>query len=79
MDFRIDEEHQELIDLYREFAQNEVKPIAAEIDETERFPMENVKKMAEMGLLGIPFPEEYGGAGMDTLSYVQCIVELSKV
>ncbi|MCI6926927.1 MULTISPECIES: acyl-CoA dehydrogenase [Butyricicoccus] len=79
MDFRIDEEHQELIDLYREFAQNEVKPIAAEIDETERFPMENVKKMAEMGLLGIPFPEEYGGAGMDTLSYVQCIEELSKV
>ena len=79
MDFRIDEEHQELIDLYREFAQNEVKPIAAEIDETERFPMENVKKMAEMGLLGIPLPEEYGGAGMATLSYVQCIEELSKV
>ncbi len=79
MDFRIDEEHQELIDLYREFAQNEVKPIAAEIDETERFPIENVKKMAEMGLLGIPFPEEYGGAGMDTLSYVQCVEELSKV
>lgn len=79
MDFRTDEEHQELIDLYREFAQNEVKPIAAEIDQTERFPMENVKKMAEMGLLGIPFPEEFGGAGMDTLSYVQCIEELSKV
>ncbi|MDD2979425.1 MAG: acyl-CoA dehydrogenase [Hespellia sp.] len=79
MNFIIDEEHQDLIDLYREFAENEVKPIAAEIDQTERFPQENVEKMAEMGLLGIPFPEECGGAGMDTLSYVQCVEELSKV
>ncbi|MGV2644052.1 hypothetical protein GNF86_22055, partial [Clostridium perfringens] len=49
---------------------NEVKPIAAEIDETERFPMENVEKMAKLGMLGIPFSKEYGGAGGDTLSYI---------
>ena len=79
MDFRQDEMHQELIDMYRDFALKEVKPLAAEIDKTERFPDETVAKMAEMGLLGIPFPEEYGGAGMDNLSYVHCIEELSKV
>lgn len=78
MDFKQDENHQQLQEMYHDFAQNEVKPIAKEIDETMRFPKENVAKMAEMGLLGIPFPEEYGGAGMDTLSYVQCVEELSK-
>lgn len=78
MDFRLSENHQQLQEMYREFAQNEVKPIAKEIDETMRFPEENVAKMAEMGLFGIPFPEEYGGAGMDQLSYAQCIEELSK-
>ena len=79
MDFKQDEMHQDLIEMYRDFAQNEVKPLAAEIDQTERFPDETVAKMAEMGLLGIPFPEEYGGAGMDNLSYAQCIEELSRV
>ncbi|MCL2152753.1 MAG: acyl-CoA dehydrogenase [Oscillospiraceae bacterium] len=79
MDFKQDEMHQDLIEMYRDFAQNEVKPLAAEIDKTERFPDETVVKMAEMGLLGIPIPEEYGGAGMDNLSYAQCIEELSKV
>ena len=79
MDFKQDEMHVDLINMYREFAQNSVKPIAAEIDKNERFPEENVKQMAEMGLLGIPFPEEYGGTGMDNLSYAQCVEELSKV
>ncbi|MEL7597683.1 MAG: acyl-CoA dehydrogenase family protein, partial [Clostridiaceae bacterium] len=78
MDFKLSENHQQLQEMYREFAQNEVKPLAKEIDETMRFPKENVEKMAEMGLMGIPFPEELGGAGMDTLSYVQCVEELSK-
>jgi butyryl-CoA dehydrogenase len=78
MDFKISEDHQQLQEMYRDFAENEVKPIAKEIDETMRFPKENVDKMAEMGLFGIPFSEEYGGAGMDTLSYVQCVEELSK-
>ncbi len=79
MDFRQDEMHEELVNMYREFAQGQVKPLAAEIDKTERFPDETVAAMAEMGLLGIPFPEEYGGAGMDNLSYAQCVEELSKV
>ena len=71
---------QELVrQMVREFAVNEVKPIAAEIDETERFPMENVKKMAELGMLGIPFPKEFGGAGGDVLSYIITVEELSKV
>ena len=79
MDFRQDEMHEELQTMYREFAQEQVKPLAAEIDKTERFPEETVAAMAEMGLLGIPFPEEYGGAGMDNLSYAQCVEELSHV
>lgn len=79
MVFKQDEMHEELIQMYREFAENAVKPIAAEIDQNERFPEETVAEMSEMGLLGIPFPEEYGGAGMDNLSYAQCVEELSKV
>lgn len=78
MDFKQDENHQQLIEMYREFAENEVKTLAKEVDEKMLFPEENVSKMSEMGLLGIPFPEEYGGAGMDTLSYIQCVEELSK-
>lgn len=78
MDFKQDEFHQDILDMVHEFAVNEVKPLAAEIDKTEEFPMENVKKMAEMGLLGIPFPEELGGSGMDTLAYIQTVMELSK-
>ena len=65
--------------MVREFAVNEVKPIAAEIDETEEFPMENVKKMAKLGMMGIPFSKEVGGAGGDVLSYIIAVEELSKV
>ena len=79
MEFKQDEMHEELIKMYREFAETAVKPIAAEIDENERFPEENVKRMADAGMLGVPFPEAYGGAGMDNLSYAQCVEELSKV
>ncbi len=79
MDFFQDEMHEELQKMYREFAQGEVKALAAEIDKDERFPEETVAKMAGMNLLGIPFPEEYGGAGVDNLSYAQCVEELSKV
>ena len=78
MDFRHDEMHAELIQMYKEFAQETVKPLAAELDEQERFPEELLPTMAEMGLMGIPFPEEYGGTGMDELSYVQCVEEISK-
>ena len=79
MDFRQDEVHQELQAMYRDFAQNTVKPLAAELDKEEKFPYDTVKQMAEMNMLGIPFPEEYEGAGLDELSYVQAVEELSKV
>jgi butyryl-CoA dehydrogenase len=65
--------------MVREFAINEVKPIAAEIDETERFPIENVKKMGKYNVMGIPIPVEFGGAGGDNLSYAMAVEELSKV
>ena len=79
MDFTLSKEQQLVQQMVREFAENEVKPLAAEIDETERFPMETVKKMAKYGMMGIPFSKEYGGAGGDTLSYILAVEELSKV
>ncbi|WP_411681728.1 acyl-CoA dehydrogenase [Clostridium thailandense] len=79
MNFTLTEEQELVKQMVREFAENEVKPLAAEIDETERFPMETVKKMAKYGMMGIPFSKEYGGAGGDTLSYVLAVEELSKV
>ncbi len=65
--------------MIREFAEKEVKPLAAEIDETERFPSETVEKMARIGLLGIPIPTEYGGAGGDNVLYSMAVEELSRV
>ncbi|MFQ6103817.1 MAG: acyl-CoA dehydrogenase [Candidatus Glassbacteria bacterium] len=65
--------------MVRDFAQNEIKPIAAEIDETGEFPLENVRKMAKLGLLGIPFPDQWGGAGMDQVSYCLAVEEIAKV
>lgn len=79
MNFVLTREQELVRQMVREFAVNEVKPIAAEIDETERFPMENVKKMAELGMMGIPFPKELGGSGGDVLSYIIAVEELSKV
>ena len=66
-------------DMVREFARTEVAPIAAEIDEHHRFPTETWKKIIELGLTGIPFPEELGGSGGDTLAYVLAVEEISKV
>ena len=79
MDFELSKEHQLLRELYRSFAQNEVKPHAEETDEQERFPVETVKLLGRYGFMGIPYPKEYGGAGGDTLAYVMAIEELSKV
>ena len=70
MNFGLTREQELVRQMVREFAVNEVKPIAAEIDETERFPMENVKKMGELGMMGIPFPKELGGAGGDVFKFV---------
>ena len=66
MNFKLTREQELVQQMVRDFAVNEVKPIAAEIDETERFPMENVKKMGELGMMGIPFSKEVGGAGGDS-------------
>ena len=79
MDFHLSKEHEMLRKMYREFAQNEVKPLAEEIDEEERFPEETVKKMAKLGMMGIYFPKEYGGAGADVLAYSMAVEELAKV
>ncbi len=73
------EEHNMLRDMVKEFAQNEVAPLAKEIDENGTFPQESINKMAELGLMGIPWPEEFGGTGMDFLAQVIAIEELGKV
>ena len=79
MDFHLTKEQLLVRKMYRDFAENEVKPLAAEIDEEERFPMETVEKMAKLGMMGIYFPKQYGGAGADVLSYAMCVEELAKV
>ncbi len=78
MDFRIPKEHEMLKQMYREFTENEVKPLAEEVDEKEMFPVETVKKLARYGFLGIPIPKEYGGQGGDNLAYSMAVEELSK-
>ena len=65
--------------LFHDFAEKEVKPLAQEVDETEHFPTETVKKMQKLGFMGIPVPKEYGGQGCDPLCYAMCVEELSKV
>ena len=79
MDFQLTEQQQMIQNIVREFAETEVKPIAKEIDQTHRFPIENVKKMMEMGLQGLPYPEEYGGTGAGNVAYVLALEELAKV
>ncbi|MDX9898581.1 MAG: acyl-CoA dehydrogenase [Spirochaetia bacterium] len=79
MDFQTDKEHSLLMEMYGSFAETEVKPLAKEIDETETFPLETVKKMARFGMLGIPFPKEWGGAGGDNLAYAMAVEAMSKV
>ncbi len=79
MDFTLSKKHEMARTLFRDFAQNEVKPLAQDVDETETFPRETVDKMAKLGFLGIPIPKEYGGQGCDPLTYAMCVEELSKV
>ncbi len=73
------EHHLQVREMVREFARTEVAPVARELDRTQEFPWENVKKMGELGLMGVPWSEELGGAGMDQLSYYITIHELAKV
>ncbi|MBQ0079400.1 MAG: acyl-CoA dehydrogenase [Eubacterium sp.] len=79
MNFELNKQQEFVVKTIRKFAENEVKPIAAEIDENHRFPHETVEKMGKMGLMGLPVPREYGGAGGDLLSYYLAIEELGKV
>ena len=79
MDFKLTREQEMLRKMYRDFAENEVKPLAAMVDEEEMFPETTVKKMAQLGMMGIYFPKEYGGAGADYLSYIMAVEEMSKV
>ncbi|MCD7760208.1 MAG: acyl-CoA dehydrogenase [Clostridiales bacterium] len=79
MEFTLNREQQLAQKMFRDFAQNEVKPLAQEVDEEERFPVETVRKMAKLGMMGIYFPKSVGGAGGDVLTYVLAVEELSKV
>ncbi len=79
MDFNLTKTEKLFLQMIHEFAEKEVKPLAAEIDEQERFPIETVKKMAEIGLMGIPVPKEYGGTGGTNLVYSMAVEELSRV
>ena len=78
MHLELSEEQKLLQQTVREFANTEVKPLARELDETGRFPRETLRKAAELGLTGIPFPEQYGGAGFDHISYAIAIEEISR-
>ena len=79
MDFDLSHEQQAIRSLAREFADGEVRPAAEELDRTKSFPYAIVRQLAELGLMGIPYPEEYGGGGADTLSYALVVEELARV
>lgn len=78
MDFKLNDEQQLLQTMVREFTDKEIRPIAAELDEEERFPTELIPMLSEIGVMGIPIPEEYGGVGMGNLEYVIAVEEISK-
>jgi butyryl-CoA dehydrogenase len=79
MDFELNEEQKMIRKTVRDFAENEIAPIAQETDKREQFPWEIIRKMGELGLMGLPFSEEYGGAGADTVSYAIAMEEISRV
>ena len=78
MNFHFNEEEQEILDMLHDFCLKEVAPIAAEVDENERFPEETWHKLADMGMMGVPMPEEYGGAGLSYVNYIGVCEELAK-
>jgi butyryl-CoA dehydrogenase len=78
MPLHLTEEQKLMRDMVRKLAQNEIAPRAAEYDRTHQFPWENIKRMSELGLMGVPIPEEWGGAGCDFLSYILTIEEISR-
>ena len=78
MNFHFTEDEKDILKMLHDFAIKEVAPIAAEVDENERFPEETWRKLAEMGMMGVPYPEEYGGAGLSYVSYISVAEELAK-
>jgi alkylation response protein AidB-like acyl-CoA dehydrogenase len=79
MDFDLPPDHELIRRTVREFAEGEIAPVAEELDREKRFPYEIVAKLGELGLMGIPFPEEVGGAGGDSLAYAIAVEELARV
>src|SRR3954454_10825364 len=79
MNFDLSDEQRVLRETMRDFAREEVRPVAEELDRTKSFPYEIVAKLGKVGLMGIPFPQEYGGGGADNLSYALAIEELARV
>jgi short-chain 2-methylacyl-CoA dehydrogenase len=79
VNFDLTDEQRHIRELVRDFAQNEVRPVAEELDREKRFPYEIVKKLGDLGLMGMPFPQEYGGGGTDNLSYAIAVEELTRV
>src|SRR5690349_343663 len=77
--FDLSDDHRLIQETVRDFARNEVAPVAEELDRTKSFPYEIVEKLGKLGLMGIPFPQEYGGGGADTLSYVLAVEELARI
>jgi len=78
MDFKHPPEDQDIIDMIREFCLKEVQPIAAQLDEEERFPAETIKKFADMGIMGLAFPERYGGSGLSYVTYIASVAEIAR-
>ena len=79
MDFNFSEEHKMIISSAREFAQNDLLPGIIERDDAQKFPTEQIKKLGELGFMGMMVSPEYGGSGMDTISYVLAMEEISKI
>ena len=76
--YKLSEDYEEMKEMFHDFAEGEVKPLAQKVDEEHMFPEETVAKMQELGFFGIPFDEEFGGQGADTLTYVLAVEEISK-
>ncbi|MEK7872477.1 MAG: acyl-CoA dehydrogenase family protein, partial [Chloroflexota bacterium] len=79
MDFDLQEQHIAVQKLVRDFAQKEIAPVIARYDEAEEFPTDIIRKLGELGVMGLPFPEKYGGGGADTISYIIALEELARV